>query len=237
VAYGDTQGKGEKVRKLLSALVFPAWITIMALAGFYTPSLILKLPFFQVSKIIVEGNVTLKEEEIIKTVMRMEPNLMKLKSDDLLFALNEKSNGRVRKVFLSKDFGLGGVALRVRVEERIPVARINTNKGVLLIDKDGYTFPPTGKEGRKLPLVITGNMDSLITGFSKLYEAVLKSNLPVKKIYVKNDRITVKLPGKVVTLPSLQLLPANISERFKMIYNLPQEIVDLRYDRFILVRN
>jgi cell division septal protein FtsQ len=237
VAYRDEDGKGERIRKFLSALIFPTWILIMALAGFYTPTLLMKLPFLQVRELVIEGNRTLKKEEIEKTVKSLEGNLMKLKSEDLLTALNDRSEGRVRRVFLKKDFGLKGVSLRVLIEERIPVAKMRVGNYTVVVDGEGFTFPPRGREEKGLPLIITRDPDRVVTNFGSFYRNVLSHINGVKRIYIGEDRTVLRLKNKTLILPALELIPDNISERIKMIYNLPQERVDLRYDRFILVRN
>jgi len=237
VAYGDTDGKGEKVRKVLSALIFPAWITFMALAGFYVPALMMKLPFFQVSTVQIEGTRSIDRKEVRDLVQSMEGNLLKLRSDDLLTALNEKTHGRVRAVYLSKDFGLRGVALKVRIEERIPVAKMKLKGKTYLIDKEGFLFPPLKGEDQGVPLIVTKDPERVLNNFKKLYAGVLSSDVGIKKIFVRGDGILVKMPKKTVFLPPVELIKDSVSARLKMIYNLPEGKVDLRYDRFILVRN
>ncbi len=237
MAYGDTDGKGEKVRKVLSALIFPAWITFMALAGFYIPTLMMKLPVFKVNSVKIEGTRTIDKNEVRELIQSLEGNLLKLQSDDLLIALNSKTQGRVKAVYLSKDFGLKGISLRVRIEERIPVAKINVKGKTYLIDREGFLFPPAKGEKPTVPSIITRDTERVVKNFERLYSGVLSAGVEVKKLLIRNESVIVKLRDREAILPSIELIKDSVSARLKMIYNFPKGKVDLRYDRFILVRN
>ena len=237
MAYGDTDGKGEKVRKVLSALIFPAWITFMALAGFYIPTLMMKLPFFQVNGLEVEGTRVIESREVRSLIQSMEGNLLKLRSDDLLVALNSKTHGRVKAVYLSKDFGLRGVSLKIKIEERIPVAKLKVKGKTYLIDREGFLFPPLKGEKADVPSIVTRDPERVVQNFKNLYSGVFASGVKVDKVIIGNESVIVKLRNRVAILPSIELIKESASARLKMIYNFPKGKVDLRYDRFILVRN
>ena len=237
MAYGDTDGKGEKVRKVLSALIFPAWITFMALAGFYIPTLMMKLPLFQVNGLEIEGTRVIDSREVRSLIQSMEGNLLKLRSEDVLMALNSKTQGRVKAVYLSKDFGLRGVSLKVKIEERVPVAKLKVKGKTYLIDREGFLFPPLKGEKAQVPTIVTRDPERVVRNFKRLYNGVLSSCVEVKKILIGNESVIVKLRGREAVLPSIELIKDSVSARLKMIYNFPKGKVDLRYDRFILVRN
>ncbi len=227
----------KRARKLFSALLFSSWISFMALAGFFIPSFLVQFPLFQVKRVEVNGNYRIPFEEIKRAVEELSTNLMKLKGSELESLLNAKFGNRIKEVRLEKRFTSQGIVLKVSVEERRPVARLSLGGSYRLVDKEGVIFKPIEDEGKDLVEIRTYDVDVLEEGFSKLYEQVLGIGLPLKRVLVKRDRIVLELRGKSVILPPIESLPDNLSERLRMIYNVPQEKVDLRYDRFILVRN
>ncbi len=237
MAYADTEGKGNRIFKLLSGMVFPTWILFMAFLGFYTPSLLLKLPFLQVKEIKVEGLNKVKEEIVQKAVKELEGNLLILKDEDLQRVLEQETKGRVKRVFLSKNFGFDGAVLKVRVQERKPVARIFTKKGVMLVGEDGTLFPPVGEEGKSLPVLSFYRGEGVPPDFEGFYQKVLSACREVRKIRFEQDRTIIEAKGKTLFLPPYELIPDAITARIRMAYNLPDGVVDLRYDRFILVSN
>ena len=70
-----------------------------------------------------------------------------------------------------------------------------------------------------------------------MYRKVLLSGPPVKEVGIHEDKVILYLENKEVILPPIDALPDNVSQRLKIIYNLKEEKVDLRFGRFILVRN
>ncbi len=225
-------------KRLFSALLIGSWICFMAIAGFFIPSFLLQLPIFEIRKVTVEGNGKVEFTLIKETIEELSAELFTLSEDELLSLLKVRTDDRVKEVYLSKDFGLKGVTLRVRVVEREPVARVVLGESQLLIDAEGVLFKPFRGEGvSDLPLIRTYDIDLLREYFPRFHRLVLSLGLPVREVSVKRDRVVLRMHRKVVLLPPLELLPEGISRRIKMIYNLPEEKVDLRYDRFILVRN
>jgi len=230
--------ESSRSRKLFSALLIGSWFGFMAVAGFFIPSFLTQLPLFRIKEVAVEGNRGVEFALIKETIEEMSTDLFSLSEEDLLSVLHVRSKGRVKRVFLSKEFGLDGVTLRVRIVEREPVAKVPLGEGYLLIDAEGVLFKPaTGDKTAPLTIVRTYDIDLLQEHFPRLYRLVLSLGLPLRQVSVRRDRVILRMPRKVVVLPPLELMPEGISRRIKMIYNLPEEKVDLRYDRFILVRN
>ncbi len=227
----------KKGGRIFTALLISSWFGFMALAGFFIPSFISQLSLFRVKEVVVEGIERIDVSLIRETIEELEIDPLFLDEEELLSLLSVRSQGRVKRVFISKDLGLGGISLRVRVVEREPVARVSFGGGRFLIDAEGVLFKPLEGDPTDLPLITTYDIDLLQEHFPRFYTLILSFRFPVERIYVKKDRVVVKMNGKTVTLPPLDTLPDAVSDRIKMIYNLQEEKVDLRYDRFILVRN
>ncbi len=218
-------------------MVFPTWILFMAFLGFYTPSLLLKLPFLQVKEIRVEGLKKVEVATVERAVRELEGNLLKLRDEDLREVLEERTHRRVKDVFLSKDFGLDGAVLRIKVLERTPVARILTRKGVMLVGEDGVLFPPKRGEGKDLPLISSHSGEKVLLSFGEFYSKVLSACREVRKVRFEEDRTVIEARGKTILLLPYELIPDSITPRIRIAYDLPEKVVDLRYDRFILVSN
>jgi len=226
-----------RAQKLFSVILFIAWIGFMAFAGFFAPSFFAQLPFFKVKQIELSGNQKIAFEDIKEIVEELSTSLTTLNEENLLSELNARFDGRVKKVYMTRDIGINGTSIKLRVVERRPVAKLRFGQSYLLIDEEGVAFTPFEDEGKELVEVSTYDIDLLRTHFTKLYEGVLSLNIPLKLIKIRRDSVLLVMDSKKVILPPLELLPPNISERLKMIYNFPEEKVDLRYGRFILVRN
>ncbi len=226
-----------RVQKLFSAILFASWIGFMAFAGFLAPSFLAQLPFFRIKQIELSGNEKISFEDVKSVVEELSTSLTGLNEESILNALNTKFKNRIKKVYVTRELGIDGMNVKLRLVERTPVAKLKLGQSYLLVDKEGVTFPPLEGEGEKLVELRTYDMDILRTHFRKLYEGVISTNLPIKTVYINRDSVVLIMNSKKVILPPLEVLPANISARLKMIYNFPEEKVDLRYGRFILVRN
>ncbi|RLJ70354.1 POTRA domain-containing FtsQ-type protein [Hydrogenivirga caldilitoris] len=226
-----------KAQKLFSLILFTSWISFMAFAGFFAPSFLAQLPFFKVKQIELNGNEKISFEEIKSIVEELSTNLVKLNEENITDALNARFKNRVKRVYMTKSLGLDGMRIKVKVVERKPVAKLKFGQNYLLIDKEGSLFPPLEGEDKGLIEIQAYDMDLLKAHFEKLYSEVISMNLPIKHIYIRRDSVILNLVSKQIILPPLELLPDNISGRLKMIYNFQEETVDLRYGRFILVRN
>ena len=229
--------RGNRARKLFSLILFLSWISFMAFAGFFVPSFLTQLPFFQIKRVEVKGNYRIPFEEVKEAVEGLSGNLMKLKGSQLRNLLNARFENRVKRVELRRRFTREGIVLEVSIEERVPVAKLRLGGSYRLLDKEGVIFKPLGEEGKDLVEIRTYDKDALVEGFTKLYEEVISLRIPVKTILIRRDKVILELESKRIVLPPLEFFSDNISERLRMIYNFPQEKVDLRYDRFILVRN
>jgi cell division septal protein FtsQ len=227
----------ERGKRVFTVFVIFSWFGVAALAGFFVPSFLTQLPLFGIKKVEVEGNRRVEFSLIRETIEELSADLLNIDEEKILSLLSVRSGGRVKKVFLSRDFSLDGITVRVTVVEREPVARVALGRGYVLIDAEGVIFKPLEGDPTDLPLIKTYDVDLLKEHLPRFYTLVLSIGLPVEQVVVRKDMVVLKLKGKVLILPPLDSLPDSVSDRIKMIYNLREEKVDLRYDRFILVRN
>ncbi|MDQ7082157.1 MAG: hypothetical protein Q9N34_03575 [Aquificota bacterium] len=186
---------------------------------------------------VVEGNRTLDLNTVMSALYSPQGSVMKLDEGSILRTLNQITGGRVKRVFLSKKITLKGVSVRIRIEERVPVARVKTGRGYILIDREGKTFPPYRGHPENLVDVKAYDLRTLQAHFPELYGMIEKTGLKVNRIEVMRDKTVVVSGRRVLILPPLDLLPENLVDRLGMIYNFQGGRIDLRFDRFILVRN
>jgi hypothetical protein len=209
----------------------------MALAGFFAPSFLSQLPLFKLKQIEVSGNDKIPFEQVREVVQELSTNLINLNEETIKKALNLRFKNRVKEVYITKNLSAGGMTLKVRILERVPVAKLKLGQSYMLLDEEGSMFPPFEREGSWLIEVKTYDLELIKRHFSKLYKGVLSIGIPIRSVDIKRDKVVIRTGMKEIILPPLELLPANISARLKMVYNFPEEKVDLRYGRFILVRN
>lgn len=229
--------KDKRGRRLFSAALFLIWLTFMALAGFFIPSFLSELPLFQVKEIIVEGNRSIDLDTVRSAVYSADGSVLRLKEDQILRVLNERTGGRVKKVFLAREVTLKGVSVKIRIEERVPVAKLKTRNTFLFIDRDGVTFPAYANHPKGLVEITTYDLEVLEANFPRLYSQIEKAGIRVSKIRVLKDKTVLISGRRTLILPPIELLPDNLAERLSMIYNFEEGKIDLRFDRFILVRN
>ncbi len=226
-----------KLRRLFSQTMVVFWFILVAVAGFYTPYLLVHLPAFKIKEVVVEGNEKIKSSYIVSSVMRLSNNVLSLNGDNLKELLNKSFGGRVEAVDLKRHISFNGTRVHVRVKEREAVAKVKVGNSWLLIDRNGNLFKPLGENLELLPSIEAHSIEALKEGFEILYREVFSLELPVKKIRILEDKAVLIFPDKLVFIPPLDLLSPEVSERLKIVYNLKAEKVDLRYGRFILVRN
>jgi hypothetical protein len=219
------------------ALLFAVWLSFMALAGFFIPSFLSDLPLFQIKEIVVEGNRTVDLDTVRSALFTAEGSVLETREDEILRVLNERTGGRIKKVHLKREFSLEGISVRVRVEERVPVAKVLLGRTYMLMDEEGKTFPPYPGHAKGLIEVTAYDFKILENHFGKLYSMIKRSGLEVDRIKVLRDRTVVVVGRRVLILPPIDLLPDNLADRLGLIYNFQEGKIDLRFGRFILVRN
>ena len=209
----------------------------MSLAGFFVPSFLASLPFLHVREIVVEGNRKVDLNTVRSVLYERRGSLLGLREEDLLHALNERTGGRVKRVFLKRELTLKGITLRLRIEERTPVAKVRIGGTYRLIDRDGKMFPANSDELSDLPEVRTYDLKVLQRCFPRLYRSFESSGIGFRSLVVSRDKTVVYTGKLVLILPPVESIPDNLEERLKMVYNFHKGKIDLRFNRFILVRN
>ena len=165
--------RGNRAGRLFSLLLFSSWIGFMAVASFFLPSFLGQLPLFQIKQVEIDGNYRIPFEYIRDVVVDLNGNLMSLRSSELEKLLNAKFENRVKKVELKKKFTSKGIVLEVRIEERVPVAKLKLGRSYRLLDKEGVIFKPIGDEGKDLVEVKAYDKGILSKSFPRLYDEVL----------------------------------------------------------------
>jgi len=229
--------RNSKAEKIFSVFLFSSWISFMAIAGFFIPSFLTQLPMFQIKEVVVEGNEKIPLESVKTVIEELSGNLLRLNGTELKESLNGKFGGRVKEVLVSKDIKMDGIRIKVEVVERSPVAKVRVGEEFLLIDDEGDLFYPMDDDLKKLVELRTYDLQVLEKNFTKLRREILSSGLPIQQIDIRRDKILLHINEKEIILPPIDLLSENVSSRLKLIYNFPEENVDLRYGRFILARN
>ncbi len=229
--------KHDRAKHLFSVILFTAWIGFMATAGFFIPSFLPQIPIFQIREVVIKGNRVINFEDIKPVIEELGTNLVNLNETQIRKELNARFKGRIKRVYLEKEFHLNGMTLNITIEERVPVAKVKLGKSYVLIDREGIMFKPLGDDLKELPEIRTYDIEELKDNFRKLYRNVFSLDLDLKRVYVKRDRTVLQLRTKKVILPPIGSLSEEVSSRLKLIYNFPEEVVDLRYGRFILVKN
>ncbi len=229
------KGKGKELTSYLAVFF---WVSLVAFASFFIPSFLTYLPFFKLKEIKVDGNTYIDFSLIKPVVEDLSYNILKLNEDDIEKALNDRLGNSVERVILKKSYTSEGLVLELRIKERKPVARLKTGSGYVFVDRKGEIFvPPRGFEKIKVPLVVSDSPERLKENFGRIYRYILSSAMPIKKVVLKGDRTIVEGVSKRVILPPAENISDKVFSRLNLIYNFPQENVDLRYSRFILVRN
>jgi len=229
--------KENKIKTIFSRLMLLAWLGFVAFASFHLPTFLAQTPIFKIKEIVVEGNQKIDTSMVRVIAEELGKNLLALNEKNIEKHLNKVFAGRVEDVVLKREFSSEGVKVYITLKERRPVAKLKLGASTYLIDKNGVIFKPIGKEGKELVTITTYSLSILRDHFESLYRKVLLSGLPVKEVEIHEDKVILYLGNKEVILPPIDALPANVSRRLKIIYNLKEEKVDLRFGRFILVRN
>ncbi len=234
--------KGKKYKKSIAQSIFSkfmllAWLCFIAFASFHAPSFLAQTPIFKVKEVIVEGNDKIDFHSVKEVVESLGKSILTLTEKNIQESLNKKFAGRVEKVRLNRELSTQGVKVHITIKERRPVAKLKLGASTYLVDAKGIIFKPMSDEGKGLTTITTYSLSALEKNFKGLYEGILSSGLPLRKVEIHKDKIVLLLKNKEVILPPIDMLPDNISRRLKIIYNLKGEKVDLRFRRFILVRN
>ncbi len=227
--------KGEE--RTFSLLLVALWVIFIGVTSVSLISVIDRLPPFRIKEIIVSGNERINFEDIKESVYKAQDESFAVSKEALLRELTRKYGRRVGDVKIERDMSLEGVSLKVVVEERKPVAKVRVGKKLYLIDKEGNLFEAIeGENTEDLVELKAYDLDKLLDSFGKLYRYVIDTKASIHNIVVKRDRIEIFTGHRKIILPPLDLLSQSVRRRLNVIYNYSQGKVDLRYDRFILIR-
>ncbi len=233
------RGKGDKrLKKFVGYVAVISWFVSMAFMGFYFPSFVDNSPIFKVSRVDIEGNNLIPESEIRPIVERLGNNWLLLSKEHILNILRRHTGNAIEDILIEKSFSTNGVSLKVKLKERKPVAVISIEGHLSLLDKNGELFPVKYVDVESYPVIYTTHLNKQF--FPNFYTYVMREldNLELREVYISEDKVTLYM-GKgnklKVILPPIEFINSTVSERLKILYNLNEGIVDLRYSKFILL--
>lgn len=153
---------GKKFAKI-SILIVVSLILILKIYYFF-----INVPFFTVHDPLVLGNKLVLNEEIYKKVKKYfqkylhseAPNIFKINLKELSSYLQVQF-GEIKKVTVERKLPN---RIIIRIIEKEPLALINTDYGVVNIDKDGYVFIVDQKGENNYPIITGVNSSKIRLG-------------------------------------------------------------------------
>ena len=238
---GNFPGRGRNFRRLILYVAVVAWFVSMAFVGFFFPYFVDSSPLFKAQRVEIEGNRLVPAKEVREVVGQLGDNWLLISESALMEKLKDKTGNSVKGVELSRTFSSKGINLKVRVEERVPVALLSVEGRSVLVDKTGEVFSVKYLKEDFFPVVyLHGAIDRQF--FVNLYNYVIKPakeyGLGVREIYVSEDKVVLYSGSKKrvkVILPPVEFIDSVVAQRLKLIGSLRSGTVDLRYNKFLLV--
>ena len=220
-------------RLLLLIIIF---ISIIAVFSF------LSSPFFSVHNFLVSGNKIMNKNELINMLNSFrEHNIWMIDSDQVRKRI--LNNKYIKKVKVNKKYP---DTIKLNIEERRPLGKINNNGHYLVFDQSGYILEEGSLKSRaEVPLItkvgysFSGNKISFSPIFKKVVQAlasiqqskitkiksISKENKGEINLYLKSD-INVYL-GESDDLPRKVEILSAIIDRIKK-QNLDVKYIDLK---------
>ena len=226
---------GGLIRSLGSVL----GVLVLLIVFLYILPMVGYLPPLRIVSVEVEGLSALPEEAVKEALSEIESSIITVDDEEILDLLVRNVGKRVKKVYLSREIRWEGSKLKVKVVERIPVAKVPVGKGFFLIDEEGVSFKPTPHDNLKnLITVKTYSLHVLEKNFPKIYKYVIKTVDKIDYLHVKVSRVVLRKGKLTLILPPAEEINEVVASRIAsvMASAISYGTVDLRYDRFILVK-
>lgn len=116
------------VKLILILLLFYA----IGIGGYEGYKYVVSLPYFNISEVIIDGNVNLKVNDIISmSGVRIGQNIFSVDTDDIYRQFG--NNPRIKNAIVKKELP---DKIRIKINERIPITTLES-KGFYLIDGEG----------------------------------------------------------------------------------------------------
>ncbi len=225
-----------KVSHLKTLNVLIVWIAFVIFIALFLSLFPARFPFFKIKQITVEGNETVDFKVIESVLQELTLNVERVNEENVMKYLNARTGNRIRSVKIRKKYTLEGIEVNIAIEERKPVARVSLGKSILLVDEDGEVFKPAKNENIKdLPIILTYDV-SLLKYFGKLYKELKLRNITWKLVKITADRTEVITDKYILIFPKIDEITESAYNRLNLVYNFQGKVVDLRFERFILVR-
>lgn len=238
--------KDGKLTFLRNAFPF-IFIVFVGLTGFFMPYFIDSIPFFKAKKIVIYGNQNIPLNLIAKGIDVYKGNWLFMSESGIKKSLEDMTGNAVASVVLKKHFSKNGVDVDIFIKERKPIAVLVDGNKTYLIDKDGDIFEKTFFNTNGLMVIYTYNLDKFQKDFKMWIKPIYfyLDKYSKKDIFITDSGIVVSLNdiNAELILPFTGSYTENeLEKRISFIASYPSsylanKIIDLRYDKFIVVKN
>ncbi len=209
-----------------------AYIFLILLGIYISTIILLKIPFFQVKEVYLEGLRKDESKYVSEKISSLGRKILFLREDELLDMINKKFSNRFRKVEIDRVFTSGGVIVNIKVLRREPIAVVILRNRKFLMDKEGNLFKDKNlKVKRKIYVssdkLFKANKSKIIKLTN--YADVIRMNNNLTELKIKN-RIFVMKPASLIRDEDLKKL----KYAYKNFKNYKK--IDIRYKSFILLK-
>ncbi len=161
-------------------------------------------PVFQIKEVKVAGNLKIPSEEIIEiTEKHIETSILFFPSKSIFFGGFHQAREEIRNSFplisevvIKRDLPS---ALRVNIEERIPVATWVFQEDKFFLDAEGIVFEkteaskkPVIKGSRKVPLGAEAVGKNLLKDILEISSGLSDRGIEIKEFSISYPKVTIK---------------------------------------------
>ncbi len=216
------RGIGRLLYYSLSAL----WLGLVATTGFFFPYVIDSVPYFNISRLEIEGLRTIPPSLVSQAVSKVVKNnwlFLYTNKMDFVRELRQATGDAVADVEISPRFSSTGVEIRLRVVEREPLIAVVSDDKVVLFDRSGYAFYNSYYE-LSGPMFYTTDLSLVKENFqtvSKLVSAVNNSGFTAKAYYITDVATLVYTMDDIkIVLPPVFAIKESMLHKIKRTYNM-----------------
>jgi cell division protein FtsQ len=245
---GKQKGKSSKWNTFKQVLPF-VWLILFGLFSFFAPFLIDSISFFKAKAVNVYGDQNIPPKVVADAIGAYKRNWLFMNASGIKDKLEKATGNAVASVAIKKDLkGIlnNDVVVDVYIKERKPIAVVvNQNKSYLMDDK-GNLFDKKYFNTKGLTIIYTPDIEKTQKEV-KLWLKPIANYLKQfkdKNIFITNSGIFVDIKdinGEIILPLSNKYDKKQLLERLNIILNygpsyLANKIVDLRYNKFITIR-
>lgn len=249
IYYLKSKKKKQSKWTLLKQALPYIWLLLFGLFSFFAPFLIDSISFFKAKTINVYGDKTIPPQVVASAIGIYKKNWLFMNASGIKEALEKATGNGVASVAVEKD--LKGVfnhdvVVNIYIKERKPIAVLVNQDKSYLIDDEGNIFSKKYFNTKGLTIIYTPS----IKDTQKEVKFWLKplsnylSQFKDKNIFITNSGIFVDIKdinGEIILPLADKYDKKQLLERLNLVLSYPDnylknKIVDLRYSKFITVR-